>query len=572
MNNNDKENRSVSRQQELDDFWDISSLVVKPVRPSHPARSGNISAVEVDLAPPTNTRIAPTNIAADTPLRLHKQQGSTSDVPTEGSVPPEQEATTYRPRHPLIEEVTLYPWRNSFPYYERFCHMAQAFQQKKGPPAANHVPFFSYMPQYDQMNRAQTEWYLYLRDCVRKGEYLQTDYSYIFLLIFEIINLPDVIEPKTGLSMMCDLWRNYHKQHPILDRYLCEWVCDYCLDHQLSLSDYQSADDIIPFAQEAQLREFYVGASGVQVESDALVYLRCCSNYDYKKSKVYLGNAEHAAQMDQHIPSALRAVLMTVTPEHRLFESIKMQTSTVTRDAFVGALCSYRIKKKIELRYRWFSRSHELRFFITDVVKYSENKLRSVLGLKSRLSIYALPEVAKKAIDAYFLQVFPKITTKKAEESRPEYERLYDSPTASMSSEEAQRIEERSWQVTKQLVEAFEDGAQEVPRESPAEEVSYSVLAEAAVVATEVNPQLQNNNCWLNSNDRWIGFVRFALQNDTASQQHYCREISKMPESLADEINEAALEAMGDIVLEQNDNGGFSVIEEYRQEILEMIN
>jgi hypothetical protein len=76
----------------------------------------------------------------------------------------------------------------------------------------------------------------------------------------------------------------------------------------------------------------------------------------------------------------------------------------------------------------------------------------------------------------------------------------------------------------------------------------------------------------LNSNDRWIGFVRFALQNDTASQQHYCREISKMPESLADEINEAVLEAMGDIVLEQNDNGGFSVIEEYRQEILEMIN
>ncbi|MBQ7319275.1 MAG: TerB N-terminal domain-containing protein [Clostridia bacterium] len=572
MSNNDKENRSASRQQELDDFWDISSLVVKPARTPSPARSRNTSAVEVDLALPTNTQSASTTaLAADTPLRLHKQQGGGSAAPTSGGISPEQEATTYRPDHPLIEEVTLHPWRNSFPYYERFCHMARAFQQKKGTSAATHVPFFSYMPQYDQMNRAQTEWYLYLRDCVRKGEYPQTDYSYIFLLVFEIINLPDVIEPEVGLSMMCDLWRNYHKLHPILDRYFCEWICDYCLVHQLSLSKYQLADEIIPLAQEAQLREFYVGASGAQAESDALIYLRCCSNYDYKKSKVYRGNAEHAVQMDLHIPSALRAVLKTVTPEHRLFESIKMQTTALTRDAFVGALCSYRIKKKIELRYRSFSRSHELRFFITDVVKYSENKLRAVLGLKSRLSIYALPEVAKKAIDAYFLQVFPKSTAKKTAESRPEYERLYDSPAVPMSSEEAQRIEEHSWQVTKQLVEAFEDEAPDLSEKSPIEKVSYSALAEE-VVAAEINHQPQNSNCWLSSNDRWIGFVRFALENDTVSQQRYCREISKMPESLADEINEAALEIMGDIVLEQNDDGGFSVIEEYRQEIAEMIN
>ena len=132
-------------------------------------------------------------------------------------------------------------------------------------------------------------------------------------------------------------------------------------------------DEIV---SQVSLPEFYLQNGELPFGLITLV-----SSYDYKKSKIYRGSTDHAALMDEHIPKALCRVLQTVTPDHRLFDVIKMQSSTVNRDAFVGALCSYRAKRKIEVRYRSFSRSHELRFFITDVVKYSENKLRSILGL-----------------------------------------------------------------------------------------------------------------------------------------------------------------------------------------------
>jgi hypothetical protein len=97
--------------------------------------------------------------------------------------PPLEPVLTYKPHHPLLGEVRIYPWRSSFNFYERFCHIADALFARHGTPC-HAVPFFSYMPQYDQMSRAQLDWYLYWRDCVRNGEYPDTDYSYIFLYLF----------------------------------------------------------------------------------------------------------------------------------------------------------------------------------------------------------------------------------------------------------------------------------------------------------------------------------------------------------------------------------------------------
>ena len=53
--------------------------------------------------------------------------------------------------------------RNNFHFYERFCDMAEHYFDHKAD-TCDSVPFFSYMPQYDQMNRAQLKWYFYWRD------------------------------------------------------------------------------------------------------------------------------------------------------------------------------------------------------------------------------------------------------------------------------------------------------------------------------------------------------------------------------------------------------------------------
>ncbi|MBQ7338943.1 MAG: TerB N-terminal domain-containing protein [Clostridia bacterium] len=588
---NDKKDMNA-RQNELDEFWDISSLAIAPKkRYTAPTRTFDTSTAEIQVSDSTpqvkqengertqavrNVRMSEMYADAAIPLRKaadpsYEQKNSAAEGGT--GVQSAKEPVVYKPDHPLIEEVTLHPWKNQFPYYERFCHTAKELFGVKGE-RCESVSFFSYMPQYDQMNRSQLAWYLYLRELVYQGEYPRTDHSYIFLLIFEIINLPDQIPPARGLELLCGIWMNYREDYPLLDRYLGEWICDYCLLYRLPVPAAQLGGVMRKLTAECQLREFYVNHSCVGDIADTAIYLNCCSNYDYKKSRAYASSGEIAAAFDRHIPAALQCVLQSITHGDSLFSDMKMQTSTLTRDTFVGALCSYRIKYKIEVRYRSFSRSHELRFFITDVVKYAENKLRAVLGYKSRLSIYALPEPAKNILNEYFAKAFPKNSRGEGTATvRPDYEKLYDLPDTPMSSEQAARIEELSWDTTKRLVEAFEEEDLSAQAEDFASLPETSIEKPLAYDAPPAAPEEAEDQAETSSpfSAAMLPFLRSAYHKDVAMQRKYCREIGKMPEMLADEINEIAANTMGDILLEEGENGAFVVIEEYRDDIRIML-
>ena len=62
-------------------------------------------------------------------------------------------------------------------------------------------------------------------------------------------------------------------------------------------------------------------------------------------------------------------------------------------------------------------------------------------------------------------------------------------------------------------------------------------------------------------------FLLAALAEDRDRQKRVATRISAMPDAIADEINELAAELLGDILLEEDDMGGFRVIEEYREVI-----
>ena len=562
-----KEHGDVSgRQQELDEFWDISSLVVKPAKKESPGTSFDVSTAEITLSPRHDASEQTTpSLRADQeiPLKLPPERERAKEQTATPSGESVAETISYTPKHPLIENVTLVPWRTQFPYYERFCRIARELFSRTGE-RCDPEPFFSYMPQYDQMNRAQLAWYLYWREEVRKGNYLKTGYCYIFLLLFEIINLPDLIPPPKGLSMLCQLWTHYREDHPSLDRYLCEWICDYCLLHRLPAPIEQLESIVREPSFMCQLREFYVHAGDSDAQVDAEIYMSCCSNYDYKKSRFYTLNRESAKACDTHIPAAMRQVLQSLQNSDSLFSQTKMQSTTMTRDTFVGALCSHRVKYKIGVRYRSFSRSHELRFFITDVIKYSENKLRALLGYKSRLSIYALSEPIKNILNAYFAQAYPKNHVKTDVVERPEYEKLYDLPSAPISKEQAERIEQDSWRTTQRLVEAFDDENRAEEESSQTEEPVALEVAPALPVSRSQDEEMPAKDRPFS--DELIGFLRCAYDADLSAQRAYCRSLGKMPETLADAINEIASDVLGDILLEEDDAGAYRVIDDYRQD------
>jgi hypothetical protein len=305
-------------------------------------------------------------------------------------------------------------------------------------------------------------------------------------------------------------------------------------------------------AEQSSFKEFYASPTGHDAARDAYVYLAFCTSYDYRKSKLYLMGEQQAKAMDTHIPTALSYVISALSQEGTTFAGSHMQKASLSRDSFIGALTSGRMKRRIEVDYCSFHRSHELRFLITDMIKYTENKLRGVMGMKSRLSIYALPDKIKSLLDEYLGQALDlrRAAIKRQQPERPAYESLYDLPKTELSADHAAQIEQESWSMTKQLVEAFE---QEQEPQAP-------VVPVAIVKETEIAPTSDTDLCV--ALREYAPFLRSIADNESHSQQAFARARGCLPDALIEEINAIAANVMGDILIDSENDGRYTLIED----------
>jgi len=418
------------------------------------------------------------------------------------------------------------------------------------------VPFFSYTPQYSQMNRAQLAYYMWWRENVRNGVCLEADYSYVLLYLYELINLSPVTDKEYTLDMLCSIWLNYGKEHLFVSRYLGEWVCDFCLINQMAVPTEKLRPLYDSIMKSCLIKEFYISGGGGKDGIGRIcagTLIDIASAYDYKKSRY--ATAERLPSIKKHMVGALDAVLRDDGDGKCILDGIKpfFADNTATRTAYTGALCTSAVRKRIEIEYYSFSRSYELRYLIADIMKYTENKLRRIWGVKSRLSIYALPTPIKKRVDEYFDSVAPDMrrTQRVEDDGTKEYEKLYDVPRTPLSLELADKIEESSWETTKILVEAFEDAELQVE--------------ESAVFVPSDTDADEKEGCGLACifGERF-GFLMAVLSKNGAEQRRRASELSSPPEALVDEINEIAADIMGDVLIEE-DGGGYKIIDEYRE-------
>ena len=68
-----------------------------------------------------------------------------------------------------------------------------------------------------------------------------------------------------------------------------------------------------------------------------------------------------------------------------------------------------------------------------------------------------------------------------------------------------------------------------------------------------------------------IAFLRAVSDNNVHKAAEIARDCKKMPEALAEKINEAFADNFGDVVLEESDEGGYKVIDDYTEEISEWL-
>ena len=408
------------------------------------------------------------------------------------------------------------------------------------------------MPQYSQFNSQQKAFYFYWRDCVRRKKYIKTDYSYFYLYVYEILNLPDKISPEEGLEILTGIWIEYRHDLPNIDSYMSLWVQDYCLVYNLQCPMDKIGDFIFDVIGAAEFKEFYLSDVSSMGESGVEAMIAYLSDYDWHRGK-YAGG-DNREIYSKHLIGAMSMLIKRLLRSGKLIGAAQ-DTARITRGAFRNSLCTHSVKCQLDIEYIPLAKSDDVRCAVTSALKYTENKLRALLGVKSRLAVKAFPDEYKAIIDSYFSDIFDKVNRERAKASAPEYEKLYDAESNEISFAGALEIEQVSWATTARLVSENEEIIHaEDNSEVSAQEAYTAQISETSEVDTY----------GLCSDE--IYFVRAVLDSDAEKIKKISDKLGTVPLAISEKINEAFADGFGDVIIE-GEPPKFNIIEDYKEDI-----
>ena len=218
-------------------------------------------------------------------------------------------------------------------------------------------------------------------------------------------------------------------------------------------------------------------------------------------------------------------------------------------------MCAYNVKRRIEIEYLSCARSPELRFAVTDTVKYAENNVRALLGIRSRYHTPNLAMPLRSAVDEYFAP-FKRELKKKPDEPVPEYEKYYDAGETDFSLDAAKSLEESSWATTGLLVGDPEE--EDAPAAPPPPEEPPQKAVSPTVTAADTAPT--------------GGYIKEALSCVLSGDSEGFRKIAKnrglLPDTLCEELNEALFDEFGDTVVFADGNR-YLPVPDYTEDITE---
>lgn len=528
---------------DIDRFWDLNTLLPKKRLVSPAYSAPNTDTVEINI---------------DSPAQRD------NDV----AIPPRADVQKYRshalepyliytPENSLIRRVEVSKWSNKFNFYENF-RMDAVRLWSRAATECEHVPFFAYVPQYSQLKYAQLKWYLWWRENVRGGVYLRTDFCYILIYIYEILNCPNLIEPERGIELLCDIWLAYRAQHPRIDSYMCDWLCDYALINKLPCPTHRLEPILGEIVAKANFKEFYISGANTSAAAEMLSHT---STYDFRKSRYV--TAENISVFAAHIRAAFDRVWHEVISKNST-DSAKLLR--VERVSYEGALCVYDMKRTVAVEYASYTRSPRFRFVATDIIKYSENRVRMALGIKSRLKVEELTDEMRACIDRYFDENLPaqkKVRAPKYGESEnivPEYEKHYEPISSTLSVENAMQIEKASWGTAELLSAAFEEEKADASLEA------IAPTKPKLLTAAENSGQDEFSVLVGMLDSTALDALTLLANGDADGVAKSAKGVGMLADALADKINECAFDIIGDSIIEP-DGTGYRIIADYEGDI-----
>ena len=539
----------MKTREEIDAFWDLDRLLPKKKAPT----------LTRPAALPVTVTVTQDASASETQDRERETRLSIGreELPAEEAV--------YVPKsNPFLLSVTLSRPKTVYSFYGHFVRDAHRYFNEEGKEVP-YTAFFSYIPQYSQLSEAQRAYYFFFRQAARRAKLVKTDFSYLMLLVYEILNLPDLVPPEEGIQHLTFLWKGYRKDFPQIDKYLAAWLPDYCLLHRLPCPNAALSPILSEVLAAADFKEFYLGDASELTEAGMEALIALASDYRYRYSRYAVG------EMLPRFESAMHGALYPVISRLLSEENIGALATEKKKEhmAFTGSLCAHNLRCRLSVTYCPFAETPRFRTLLTQAVKYTENKLRAEMAVKSRLSVTGLPPVYKAMINRYFEENGAPRQKKAAPREEAAYLSRYEAESTGLSLAGAADIEEDSWEVTRLLVE------EEAPTKSnKIEETVKNISIDKENTANFhlQPPTLEKTPDFLPScrliteyelSEAAVSFLRILCEKGYPAAFSWAKSENFSHFTLLEEINGAFFTHFGDIVLEENENGAISVIQDY---------
>ena len=554
---------TVEKQQnpDPDQFWDLSKDIRRPDRPAGNRDGSALSLADIRMGSvPSHPEagsvtVEPLPVPPQPPIPLRPDE-------TPQSVPETVRSGT----QPLILSAQVFRLNQKYHFYDDFRQQALRFRTWTGQECPR-MPYFSFLPQYMQLSTSQRDWYFFWRDEFRRGRYPDTDYSYLLLFGYELINLMDVQPPEQTLRELCSVWTAYRERCPRLDSFMPDWIMDLCLITGQPVPEACACILETPeLFEKVEIPEFFLD-SGTHPLT-AVRILQNYSKYDYRKSMYYRKSndrTDYAAFYDRYF---LPACASGIPALFRLLRE-RAVPSVLERDAFPGAICSSSVKRRLKISYISLRNLTSLREQITLMFRHTENGIRTLLNLPSRLASGKLDPSVSSVMNLYFSELTKKLSGS-AERNRlkrnddksgdgVDYAGKYELPYTPLSAENARKIENESWKTTERLVEAL-DG--EVTEETP----DGSSFVPAAPAGTGPETEAPGSLYDLLHKAGLYPLCAALCEGGSARFRTLCEKQGVLPDSVVNEANELALSTLEDIIIESEGPGSYAVVPDYLDE------
>jgi hypothetical protein len=256
----------------------------------------------------------------------------------------------------------------------KFLRDSLSYKNEKGL-KSNVIPFRVFFPTFESLDPYRKKFYFYWRDQVTKGNFIETELSYIFLFCYELINYGYNPKASFNVSMLVHLYENYKFRYPKLEKYLPNWIFDFLYE----VEDYELASEWSVSGQEFDDEYYALKSNEGNIKKISMVvwwsYIpkRNRSHFfSNEKQKIYAAFKE--------ILEYLNSQYLLENPEHGIFERLfPYKNILISKELYISALLSRNVPpKSIKVNKRTLD--NEYCNLLGQLMRIAENSVRGKMN------------------------------------------------------------------------------------------------------------------------------------------------------------------------------------------------